>query len=320
MSISAIAQEREYKLISVAFTIDTKSVSCHKLQIKLRFDGSTIAPTIISGGFIVPPIFTQKKSKWTSAKRVDVSVGCDEYTLQFPKLYPTWISAGSWEIGIAHPPYWFERFGSTTAIEHGTWLSNLESECHGCDPGVVTTISHSTPLPSLVALLLREQPNATGGRARDIAHALAVLGSDYQQNRDYLLGLLNACLSKPKQSAEDDVCDARLLDYVTNLYWRGDSELLVPLLQSVDDREDVINEIGLFYGDLLDRHANTALQGMRMLPENKQRMVCKLAGEDDFSLDSPKYERVTNHLQNVGGQVAEHCLEEIQIAVQRVAR
>jgi hypothetical protein len=322
MSIGAIAQERQHsELISVAFSIDTKPISCKKLQVTLRLDGRTIAPTIIGSGFIVPSVFINKKaSEWDSGKRVDVSVSCGEYTLTFPQLYPTWVTPGSWELGIAHPPYWFEQFGSNPAIEHGTWLSYLEFECNGCDPGVVTTISHSTPLPSLVTSLLREQPSATGERSKDIAYALAVLGSKYQNNRDYLVGLLNACLSRQKQSAEDDVCDARLVDYVTNLYWRGDNELLVPLLQMADDRKDVIGEIGIFFGELLDRRSDAALQAMRLLPENRQRMVCKLAGQEDLSSDPPKFERITKRLEAVGDLVAERCLEETQIAVQRVAQ
>ena len=316
ISISAIAQQQKDKsneLISVTFSIDSKPVSCKTLQVRFRFDGLTIVPKIIDSSFVVPSAFEKKPSP---DEKIDVSVRCGKHTLEFPQIYPAWISSGYWELGIAHPPFWFERFGSSAAIEHGTWLSYLEFECSGCDPGVLTTISHSTSLPRLVKLLLREQPSATGERARDIAYTLAVLGSEYRQNRDYLLSLLNACLSKSTLPAENDVCNARLLEYMTNLYWRGDSELLIPLLQIADDREDTIGQIGYFYGDLLDSRTNVVLQGMVILAAGKQQMVCKLAGEYDFSINSPKFERVSKRLRAIGNQIAQRCLEEAQIAVQ----
>jgi hypothetical protein len=63
--------------------------------------------------------------------------------------------------------------------------------------------------------LVHEQPDVSRERARGIAYSLAVFGEDYQRNRDHLLELLNVCVSKLKVSAEDNVCNGGLLDYVT---------------------------------------------------------------------------------------------------------
>ena len=153
----------------------------------------------------------------------------------------------------------------------------------------------------------KEQPSSSGERARDIAYALAVFGIEYQTNRDRLLNLLGSCLSKPKESAEDDECGGELLDFVTNLYWRGDDALLAPLLQVADTRRDVIGEIGTFYADLLDRRSAVAFESIGKLPPEKQQLVCRLAYEDDLSADSPKRDRVMAFLRSAGGDVAARC-------------
>ncbi len=303
--------------ISLRFVIDGKPISCSS-TVQLHIDARTIVPRRTDRGFIVPNVFNKKPSEWSPDKRVGVTVSCGEYTLIFPDLPPSWVSAGQWEVGIAYPPHWIEKFGYLTAVEEGTWLSYLESECNGCDPGVFTTISHPNPPAPLLASLRREQPSSSGERARDVAYALAVFDAEYQQNRDYLLETLNACLARPKESPEDDVCNGRLLDYVTNLYWRGDSTLLQPLLQLADPRRDVIDDVGRFYADLLDRHTAATVDGLRKLDPEKQRVICKLAGEDEYSLDEPKLERVTERLHAVGDETANQCLRVAEQAANDV--
>lgn len=304
--------------ISVTFLVNGKPISCGNPTIKLRLDGRTIVPKRTDRGFVVPVVFNRKLTEWSPDRKADVTVSCGEYTLNFPKIDPFWVRPGQWELGIAYPPYWIERFGYLRAVEQGTWLSYFEFECDGCDPGVFTTISHPTPPGPLLASLRHEQPSSSGERARDIAYALAVFGTEYQRNRDYLLESLNACLSRPKESPENDVCDRKLLDYVTNLYWRGDSALLQPLLQIADSRKDVILEIGTFYADLLDRRTATTVDGLRELPPEKQRLICKLAGEDEYSIDEPELERVAGRLHAIGDETADRCLQEAEKAANDV--
>lgn len=304
--------------ISMTFVVDGKPIACTNPKVQLRWDGRTIVPKRTDRGFVVPVVFNKKPSEWSPDKKVDVTVSCGEYTLSFPKLEPWWVSPGQWALGIAYPPYWIERFGYLRAVEQGTWLSYLEFECNGCDPGIFTTISHPTPPAPLLANLRREQPSSSGERARDIAYALAVFDTEYQRNRDYLLESLNACLSRPKESPENDVCDGKLLDYMTNLYWRGDSALLQPLLQLAESRKDVILEIGTFYANLLDRRPATTVDGLRKLPPEKQRMICKLAGADEYSINQPMLERVAGHLHAMGDETADRCLQEAEKAANDV--
>jgi len=294
-------------VISFRFVVDGQAIPCPSI-VEFHLDGRTIVAEHTDRGFIVPAIFNKKPSEWSADKTVQVKVSCGDYALNFPKLPPSWVSPGQWEVGIAYPPFWMERFGYLRAVEQGTWLSYLESECDGCDPGVFTTVSHPSPPASLIANLRREQPSSSGGRARDIAYALAVFNAEYRQNREFLLKRLNTCIDRPKDSPEDEVCDGTLLDYVTNLYWRGDSTLLQPLLQLADSRKDVIHEIGRFYADLLDRHAATTVDGLSKLAPEKQRTICRLAGEDEYSIDEPKLERVTEHLHAIRNETANQCL------------
>jgi hypothetical protein len=134
-----------------------------------------------------------------------------------------------------------------------------------------------------------------------------VFNIEYQQNRDYLQSLLNRCLAKPRNSPEEDGCDWRLLDYVTNLYWRGDNVLLTPLLQVADGRKDVILEIGTFYADLLDRRAPSVVDLLSRLSPEKQVEVCKMAGEDELSRNKPKLERVLKRLRAIRHEAAARC-------------
>ncbi len=228
--------------------------------------------------------------------------------MSFSGLYPSWVLAGSWEAGISYPTSWFDSMNHSTAPEEGAWASYLVAECNDCDPGVVVTVTHPDVPPDLVDQLRKEQSSDVGERARNVAFALAIFKSDYETNRDFLLKLLRVCLSRPRNSAEDDVCDTKLVDEIANLYWRGDAELLQPLLNAADRRDDVLGEAGGFYSDLLDRRTALVVGELRKLPEEKQRMVCEMAATDDLRFDSPKLDRVMKNLRATGDDVAERCI------------
>lgn len=309
-AVMAAAQDEDQE-ISLSFAVNGKSEPCPNRKVALRLDGSLIVPKPSTHGFWVPEAFRKKTADWPEGKKVEISINCGEYRFEFSE-HPSWVSAGSWEVGLAYPPGWAERFGWTGATEKGTWISYLEDECNGCDPGVVTTISHPDPPPSLILSLQKEQPRASGERARDIGYALAVFNVEYQRNRDYVMALLTSCLARPKESPEDDVCDGRLLDYITNLYWRGDDSLLARLLEIADSRKDVIGEIGTFYSNLLDRRADGVLRAMQVLPSEKQRLVCSLAEENDLRVGTPKFELVLANLRAANNETGDRCLQEIE--------
>jgi hypothetical protein len=91
--------------------------------------------------------------------------------------------------------------------------------------------------------------------------------------------------------------------------------LLQPLLELADwHNKDVADDIGTFYGDLLDREPETALSSLRTLDAEHQNLVCELAGEDEFWLDSPQMQRVHKSLTAAGDPVAIRCLEVAEAA------
>jgi len=290
--------------ISVAFVIDGKPTRCAAFSVELRFDGEMIKPNQAGQHFDVPDVFKKPSEQWRDDQHVDISLSCGGQTFVFPKVHPAFIRQGDWELGIARPPYSIERFRRTPELEHGAWLSYLIFEG---EPGIVISVSQPEPPAEIADSMRREQPNASGERARNIAYALAVYGFEYQRNRDYLLLLLNNCLARPRESPENDECDGELLDFVTNLYWRGDDSLLAPLLQVADARGDVIGEIGTFYSDLLDRRGAVVIESIEKLPAEKQKLICRLAYEDDLSIDSPKRDRVVAFLRGAGGEAATRC-------------
>jgi hypothetical protein len=190
--------------------------------------------------------------------------------------------------------------------EQDAWVSYLEPRVGG-DTAEIR--GSSSPVPGVIERLITEQSTAAGGRARDIAYALAVFGKDYQKNRDFLLLLLNTCLQKPQGSPEDDGCDYQLLDYLVNLYWRGDKSLLQPLLQIADTRRGALGFIGDFYADILERQPAQAMQGLQKLDAQRQETVCELAGEE---IRGRHFQKVEHSLRTSGKRVANRCLEQIR--------
>jgi len=80
--------------------------------------------------------------------------------------------------------------------------------------------------------------------------------------------------------------------------------LLVPLLQIAESRRDVIDDVGTFYSDLLDRRGAVVLSAMGELPDDRQKLVCRLADEDDLRLNGPKRDRVIAFLRGARGTAA----------------
>lgn len=305
LGVPASAQIRpHHDSISVAFAVDGKPTRCTAFSIELRFDGKVIKPNHADQNFDVPDLFKKLPKQWRDDQRVDISLSCGGHTLAFPNQHPAFLRERNWQLGIAYPPYAVQEYGYTHEFDRGAWLGYLIFEG---EPGVVTFSSQPEPPADLSDALRAEQVNASPERLRDISYALAVFNVEYEKNRDYLLSALNSCLSRPKESPEDDVCDSDLFSFVANLYWRGDYKLLLPLLQIAEPRRDVIGDIGIFYADLLDRRGDIVLGGMQELPDDKQRVVCRLA-DDDLRDNSPRQERIKTFLRKAKGTAAVQCL------------
>jgi hypothetical protein len=301
------AQSTPNKSVAVSFSIDGSPAHCEDFQVVLTLNGESIQPSVKGQSFEIPGEFKRPASQWRDDQRVDISLTCSGHTLVFPNQHPAFIREGDWRLGIAYPLYALKEYGYTHEFDHGTWLSYLIFEG---EPGVFTLRSKPDPPAGMADSLLKEQPTASPARARDLAYELAVLSVDYGKNRDLLLSLLNNCLSRPKESPEDDVCDSNLLSFVTNLYWRGDTALLAPLLQIAEPRGDVIGDVGTFYSDLLDGRGAVALNAIEEFPDDRQKLVCRLAG-DDLRFGSPKRNRVLAFLRGVKTSTATRCLSAL---------
>jgi hypothetical protein len=292
--------------IVISFEDHDKEIPCKGLAVELRVDGNALIPSYTTTGFVVPDKLKQLNDTGAARNtRVDVMVTCNGLPLHFPGIYGTWFDV-DWKVGVDYPP--FAHFTHHAMPERGAWVSYLGT--NGGGDGVEIWVSNPDPIPGMPERVLEEQPNATAEGARDIAYALAVYKSNYEKNRDYLLGLLRSCVARPKESPEDEVCDEELLDYVINL-WRGDATLLRPLLEMADTRRDVLGDIGTFYADLLDRQPSAAAYGLRALDPQNQQVVCELAG--DSLGDVPQRAKIEKSLRTSGDGVAIGCLRWFQV-------
>lgn len=243
---------------------------------------------------------------------VAAKITCDDRTLELVRLYPVNVLPGNWTAGIAYPTTWFD--GPVYPVpERRMWISYLITECNECDPGIVISQTHPEVPKAELAQLQKEMQNIGPGRARDIAYALAVFQFDYQTNRDRLVKTQRECLNRPPDALEDDVCDGRLVQYLANLYWRGDNELLPILFGLAQPREDVVREAGTFYADLLDRRMDVALSSLSSISEEAQKTACAMAFDDDLRFAGPKIDRIESELRKHDTDVARRCLDTLQI-------
>jgi hypothetical protein len=308
---AAQVQQVTDESIAVKFVVDGQPVACKDLKVKLSLGAKRIPPVPLSGGFLVPKEILDAYASKSLHIQNDVSaeVTCDERTVSESGLYPAQVLPGQWEVGIAYPTTWFDS--PSGAPKQGAWVSYIVTECNGCDPGIVVSQVHSD-VPALEILQLQTERGRNAERERDVAYALSVFASDYQANRDRLVKTLSDCLKRPPNSPEDDVCDERLVQYISNLYWRGDNEMLHLLFGIAQRREDVVDGAGEFYADLLNRRLDVAISELSSIPVEKQLIVCTMAFDNDLRFDSIKLARVESGLRAGGTEVGQRCLEALQ--------
>jgi len=303
------AQSGSNDYVSVEYEIDGKAAVCSDFGVELRLNGKAIKPKLVGQSFKVPRSFKKPFSAWSDTDKVDIVLTCNGDRFVFPRQRPAFVKAGDWRLGKAGPLYALEQYGWTHEFDRGVWLGYLIFEG---EPGVVTFVSEPNPPAGIINALQQEQANASGQHARDVAYELAVFQVDYQDNRDYLLGVLNRCLLRPKESSEDDECNRDLVAFVTNLYWRGDSSLLSPLFQLANTRRDVIGDVGRFYADVLDSRSKAAIDLLGSLTDRQQTLVCGLAYNDDLNSNAPKLHRVQMALREEHNGVAARCLNALR--------
>jgi hypothetical protein len=110
--------------------------------------------------------------------------------------------------------------------------------------------------------LKEAQRTARGFRAEQIALLLAVLNVDYEQNRDYLVGILKGC--HPHEVFYR--CDDTVSHYLVYLFQHGHREISAPLLDAIvrDDNASAADALARFFWSDVSRPSERADAAKRL--------------------------------------------------------
>ncbi len=166
---------------------------------------------------------------------------------------------------------------------------------------------------STIKQLKKAKHEAGGQRAQQIAFLLAALDVEYQQNRDYLLWVLNGCDVPEAKNGCDDMTG----EYLAYLFEHGHPEILVPLLgASIKSYNATGSEfLGEFFSDLVTNSPDNFLGAVGRFPRATQEKMCYFAGRaDGGGMAMEKLKRVRQELGSLKDQVARRCLRNIEEA------
>ena len=166
------------------------------------------------------------------------------------------------------------------------------------------------PKDEAISRLNATKKSAKDKRLQKVSYLLAVLGSDYTQNRDYLLGLLNNCITKKA------ICDEDAGLYLVDLYRRNHRELLAPLLDVGKTGHAALAELlGSFYSDVLIRTPAAFIAAIRTRPQPEQKDLCYMAGAEDGSGMPPEdLSKVRKALKISTDKIIRDCLTQVEKA------
>jgi hypothetical protein len=206
--------------------------------------------------------------------RMTVHARCDGFLLDFPDVYTTWLKGG-WEFGIDFPPY--DHDHGLGLPERGTWMSYLDWYY-----GSIQWTIHDDPFPGLRDAIANRRPDDSDSEDKYAdAYSKAVLGIEYSKSRDLLLTVFKQCAKRPDDFDPYD-CSWPLADYLANLYWRGDNDLLLPLFDAAADKPTVLLRIGSFYGQLLARRPAVGVQTLGQISRKERETLCRRAGDEEL--------------------------------------
>ncbi|HZS47308.1 MAG TPA: hypothetical protein VFC63_19720 [Blastocatellia bacterium] len=166
-----------------------------------------------------------------------------------------------------------------------------------------------------VSALLDAQEAAIGMKKISIAYLLAVLGQDYEDNRNAVATAISGCGTE----SNSDNCEV-ITSYGTDLFNRGDKTLLKPLLEAGIGSDGTLAEtLGDFYSNVLWKDPQTFLQSLSEFPKEQQAELSMLAGAADGSGMGDDMSRdVRQNLSQIAGQknndlalVAKTCLDGV---------
>ena len=153
-----------------------------------------------------------------------------------------------------------------------------------------------------IRLLVAVKRDETEWRRQLAIYLLAMLGYDYERNRDELL--------KVWRRDGDDGTMAMLI----RLYEQGHKEILQPLLARYDGWNASTSEgLGEFYGDQLEKNPKDFLAVLATFSPRRQLYLCTMAGVADGGGMNPRTERkVLANLKEIGGDVANRCARGVR--------
>jgi hypothetical protein len=165
---------------------------------------------------------------------------------------------------------------------------------------------------SVIRQLQRMQNDAHHPEAQQVAFLLAVLGVNYERNRDYLIWVLRGC-SVPEVTHG---CDDMTGDFLAYLYEHGHDEVLIPLMKYGNSYNAAGSEfVGTFLSETVAKSPDSFLDAVRSFPIPAQKKICYFAGLADGGGMAPANLRIARKaLAARPDDVAVRCLREIDDA------
>ena len=164
---------------------------------------------------------------------------------------------------------------------------------------------------AVVKQLRAAQAHATGERLQQTAFLLALLNSDYEKNRDYLVHTLRGCTTETIRYG----CDTNTGAFLMVLFERGHEDALRPLMLYGTDsyNAELAEMVGDFLATTLSKHSDDFLNALRDFPTRKQTKVCGFASAGDGSGMAPAdLQRVRKILKKQRDPVAIRCLDAVE--------
>jgi hypothetical protein len=164
----------------------------------------------------------------------------------------------------------------------------------------------------VIRQLQRMQNDIHKPDAQQVAFLLAVLGVDYERNRDYLIWVLRGC-SVPEVKHG---CDDMTGEFLAYLYEHGHPEVLIPLMKYGNSYNAAGSEfVGGFLSEVVAKSPDSFLDAVRSFPVPTQKEICYFAGSADGGGMAPSdFQKARKALAAKKDDVAERCLREIKHA------
>ncbi|HYG99856.1 MAG TPA: hypothetical protein VD837_12050 [Terriglobales bacterium] len=168
------------------------------------------------------------------------------------------------------------------------------------------------PTADAIAALTTAQADAMGTRGDAIAYLMVVLGHERDANRTRLANSLRDCTRDPES------CDERMVAYLGNLFERGDSLALEPLLNAAETGK-LTDSLGATYGDMIAHDTRAFVSAVSRRSDKEQRRICRMvASGDGAGLPDESSGDIESALQKIASEVgpssqtAMTCLNEIR--------